>query len=178
MEWKDLATTVGKVAPVLGTVLGGPVGTIAGTAGALICNLFGDDVEPTPKAILKAINGDPESMLKLRQLEVDEKLQLMRLQEKQIEADLENVKSARKRETILTKSGSASGWIPPAIISTVITIGFGFMVYYVLSMTTEPSQAAVLMLGILGTGFTAVINYYLGSSAGSARKDNMVQGKG
>lgn len=35
---------------------------------------------------------------------------------------------------------------------------------------------ALVLLGSLGTAFGAVVNYYLGSSLGSAQKTAMIQG--
>jgi hypothetical protein len=43
LEWKDVAAAVGKVAPLLGTLVGGPAG---GAIGGLIAAALG--TEPTP----------------------------------------------------------------------------------------------------------------------------------
>jgi hypothetical protein len=36
-------------------------------------------------------------------------------------------------------------------------------------------EALTIMLGSLGTGFTMVLAYYFGSSAGSAKKDETIK---
>ena len=38
MEWKDVANVVGKAAPILGTLLGGPAGA---AVGALVASALG-----------------------------------------------------------------------------------------------------------------------------------------
>ena len=64
MDWKDVAETVGKVAPTLGGMFAGPAG--AG-AGALLARALG--VEETPEAVSKAVQADPQAALKVREVE-------------------------------------------------------------------------------------------------------------
>lgn len=60
------------------------------------------------------------------------------------------------------------------VVSTVVVIGFiGVTLLY---MTQKLSGAAVpeilsILLGALATNFTAVVGYWIGSSSGSAAKD-------
>ena len=60
-----LKSIIGTVAPKLGTALGGPLGGMAGT---LIQGALGVDTED---AALKALESDPDSLLKLKQAEQD-----------------------------------------------------------------------------------------------------------
>lgn len=58
--------------------------------------------------------------------------------------------------------------------------GFGFIGVTVLYMTRKLDGAAVpeilsILLGALATNFTAVVGYWIGSSSGSAQKDNAIQ---
>ncbi|TGW14462.1 hypothetical protein EIL50_05420, partial [bacterium NHP-B] len=68
MDWKDLGKTVVSAAPVLGGLLGGPVGTAAGT---LIASVFG--VDPNPEAVAKAVKDDPEAFVRLKEIELNHK---------------------------------------------------------------------------------------------------------
>ena len=63
MKWSDVAGVVGKAAPLLGTVLGGPAG---GAVGGLVAAALG--VEQTPEAVQQAA-ADPAAAAKLRELE-------------------------------------------------------------------------------------------------------------
>ena len=63
LEWKDISETVGKFAPLLGTVLGGPAG---GAIGALVAQTLG--VENKPDAVYEAIKHSPEIAVRLIRL--------------------------------------------------------------------------------------------------------------
>ena len=171
MSWADVGKVVAKAAPVLGAVLGGPVGAIAGAAGALVSSFLGVDADP--EAITKAM-ADPETLVKLKQLESDERQRLLEWQSTQLNAELENVKSAREREVALAQAGHGASWAT-SIVSCIVTIGFFVMLYLVISGgKAELGDAGLMLLGTLATGFGAVINYYLGSSIGSAAKDRFL----
>lgn len=64
------------------------------------------------------------------------------------------------------------------IVSTVVVIGFiGVTVLY---MTQKLNGSAVpeilsILLGALATNFTAVVGYWIGSSASSSAKDTTIQ---
>lgn len=63
MNWDKVKSLVGKSAPLLGTLVGGPVGT----AVTMLASAFGTDA--TPDAIEKAIMADPDAALRLKSLE-------------------------------------------------------------------------------------------------------------
>ncbi|OBQ52675.1 hypothetical protein [Halodesulfovibrio spirochaetisodalis] len=171
MDWKDLGMSVAKVAPVLGAALGGPVGAIAGAAGTLISSFLG--VEPEPQAVAAALN-DPKVLVSLKKLEVEQQEQVMAWQRVQLEVELRNVQDARAREVALAKAGHGGAWVT-GIVSLVVICGFFWMLREVVS-APQVSEPALLLLGSLGTAFGAVVNYYLGSSLGSYRKDKAGSG--
>ena len=59
------------------------------------------------------------------------------------------------------------------LVSTIVSIGFFAMLYLVIKneIPAGSRDLANIMLGSLGTSFTAVVGYWVGSSIGSARKD-------
>lgn len=171
MSWADVGKVVAKAAPVLGAVLGGPVGAVAGAAGALLGSVLG--VDSDPEAVTKAL-ADPETLVKIKRIESDERQRLLEWQSTQLNAELENVKSAREREVALAQAGHGASWAT-SIVSCIVTIGFFVMLYLVISGgKAELGDAGLMLLGTLATGFGAVINYYLGSSIGSAAKDRFL----
>jgi hypothetical protein len=170
MDWKDIASTVAKAAPILGGVLGGPVGAVAGAAGTLISSFLG--VEPEPQAVAKALEN-PDTLLELKKLEVQQQKQLLTWQQSQLNAELQNVQVARAREVALAKAGHGGAWVT-GVVALVVICGFFWMLNIVVS-TPDVSEPALLLLGSLGTAFGAVVNYYLGSSLGSFRKDEAQQ---
>lgn len=171
MDWKAVGKTVATAAPILGSVLGGPVGMIAGAAGSLLASVLG--VEADPEAVNKALM-DPASFVKLREIEAGERARLLEWQAEQLRADLENVKSARDREVKLAQAGSAAAWATTAV-AVIVTAGFFAMLWLVLTGEQKTmGEAAILLLGTLAAGFGGVVNYYLGSSLGSQQKTSII----
>lgn len=169
MDWKDVGKLIGKAAPVLGAVLSGPAGLIVSAAGALVSSKLG--CESTPEAVSSVLAASPEALVKIRQIEADERARLLDYQTMQTQFDLENLKSARLRESEVAKTGSWISWAT-TIVSIVITLGFFAMLVVVLKTGSEEiGEAGVLLLGSLSSAFGAVVQYYLGSSLGSAKKE-------
>jgi roadblock/LC7 domain-containing protein len=79
MNWKDVAGLVSKIAPVLGGALLGPGGA---AAGKLLSEVLG--VESSPDKVLEALKSDPAAIVKIRELESNERI---RLQELSVQAD-------------------------------------------------------------------------------------------
>lgn len=74
MDWKDLGKVVGSVAPILGTLIGGPAGT---AVGALIASALG--TSNTPDAVQQALQTNPDAAVKLAQIEKDRQVELQNL---------------------------------------------------------------------------------------------------
>ena len=79
MGWKDVGKTVAKFAPILGTILGGPAGAVAGAAGSLLSQYLG--VEDSPDAVQAALTQDPDAAVKIQKLLVDKEVELQRMAE-------------------------------------------------------------------------------------------------
>lgn len=83
MSWKSIANTVGKIAPTLGSLLGGKAGEVVGS---LIATTLG--VENTPDAVSEALRINPEIAYKLAELESTERVKLRELLLEQAKAEL------------------------------------------------------------------------------------------
>lgn len=83
MKWSDLAQTIGKVAPTIGSLLGGSVGA---SVGGLISTALG--VDNTPSAVSVALMNDPQTMIKIKELENshEERLKEIQLEENRLDA--------------------------------------------------------------------------------------------
>lgn len=86
MDWKDVATTIAKSAPILGTILGGPAGAAIGAASSIIASALG--VENTPDAVSQALQVNPDAAVKLAQIEKDRQVELQSLAMQQANAQL------------------------------------------------------------------------------------------
>ena len=89
----------------------------------------------------------------------------------ELEAILGDVQSARAQTVELAKAGSGIAWGAP-VVSVVVTLGFlGFLTLYFTGQVPSETGIASLLVGTLAAGFTQTVNYWLGSSAGSQKKD-------
>ena len=74
MDWSKIKSVVAKAAPMLGTVLGGPLG---GAAGSLIAAGLG--VEDSPEAVMQALSQDPAALAKVKEIESNNQVEIQRL---------------------------------------------------------------------------------------------------
>jgi hypothetical protein len=169
MNFKDLGKfLVQKGLPIVGAALSGgnPL-----TVAAMIANAF--NANPSdPADIINKINLDPNSQIKLLELQQTHEIELTKLA---LQAEIENNKdraSARQREVDIAKAGQRD-WMP-AILATLIVLGFFSVLYAIMTTAGDPTDKDVLniMLGVLGAQFAAVYSYYFGSSASSRNKDS------
>ena len=148
----DLIAMVSKFAPAIGTALGGPLGGLAVSA---IAEKLGvaDEVE----AVTKAIKADPESAIKLQQLENDK-----------FKAVLADKDSARNREATIATSEKApliNKLVSPVLALIVVVAWVG--IQYTLLNTTVPQEMRELVARVLGTldgALMVILSYYFGAS--------------
>lgn len=74
ITWKEVGATVAKAAPILGAVLGGPVGAGVAGIGSLVAATLG--VESTPQAVNDVLKADPAAMVKVIELQESSKVRL------------------------------------------------------------------------------------------------------
>lgn len=169
-DWKKI---VSAVAPTLGTALGGPLGGLALStlSNALLGKPDGSasEIEAAmaaagPDALLKVREADNAFATRMRELDID--------LEKVHQADRAD---ARGREA---KTGDR---LTPRLLASVIVGGFLAMVWYVLSgqvqALKDPVAAGLIgtLIGYVSAKADQVVSYYFGSSAGSQRKDELLQ---
>ena len=65
------------------------------------------------------------------------------------------------------------------IVSVLVLLQFSFACFLVLyhEMPKGSEQAALVLLGSLANSGTMVVGYWVGSSVGSARKEEILRGK-
>ena len=163
-DWKSLVKTV---APVLGGAIGGPAGALAtrAIAGALLGDEDADE-DQIAEAMRKA---SPETLLALKKADNDFAVQMKELGVKIETIHADDRANARQRQ-IETKD------FMPAVIALAALTGF-FGILATMAFIPLPPDAAqpfAVMLGALGTLVTQIGAYYFGSSAGSAKKNEMI----
>lgn len=144
-----------------------------------------------PVEAQRALDADPSAAtaLKIRLAEIaleQEKLQRDAADAAR-KAELDDLRSRiadtqRARSTMveLARTGSVTVWGAP-IISAVVTIGFFGVLLTMVVANYDPGQNQFLtsvlniIVGALVAAFTAVVNFWIGSSEGSRSKDAAVQ---
>ena len=181
-NWKDVGNAVGKIAPVLGTVVGGPAG---GAVGALISQALG--TENNPESVIKALSTDPEVAIKLKQLEIDKQELLNSHIEQIAQIELDYVKesvkdkeSARNREVEALKSGS--GNTTQNLLAIIGVLAFFGLAFYVVTvgipnMSKEESFIIGTVVGSVMMIGKEIYGYYFGSSSGSKEKTRQMGSK-
>jgi hypothetical protein len=171
-DWKNLVRTV---APGLATALGGP---LAGAAVQTISTAVLGKPDGTEEEVAIAVaSGGADALLKLKEAE-----NAFAIKMKELGVDLEKVhagdrNSAREREV---KTGDV--WTPRILAATIIG-GFLAMVASVLlgkvTGITDPVAAGMIgtLIGYVSAKADQVVSYYIGSSAGSAAKTDLVARK-
>lgn len=177
----NLKTAIGSIAPVLASMLGGP---LAGTAVTALEGAFGlapgagaDAVTQvvqaglTPEAIAAVRAADQAHAEKLKQLDVD----VLKLNADH-DAALETIAagdrdSARKREV------AVRGWTVPALAWLIVSSSLGLVAATVTgNITKDPALAGQvgIVTGYLLNESKQIITYYFGSSASSQAKDAVI----
>lgn len=153
-------------APLIGSALAGPLGAAAATFVADKLGLENKTIEAVSSALTDT-KLSPEQITSIREAELEfqkfceqNKIDLARL-------NVDNTKSARDM-LVATKSKT------PEVLSFVITLGFFGILGYMLAMESKPAEPLLIMLGSLGTAWVAIVNFWFGSSNGSARKSELL----
>lgn len=74
MNWSEIGNIVGKAAPMVGTLLGGPAGA---AVGALVASAL--DVPGDPESVSAALSASPDALAKITELQINAKVQLQQL---------------------------------------------------------------------------------------------------
>jgi len=152
-----------SVAPTLATALTGPQG---GAAVAVMAKKLG--VEDTVEAVTKAIQGDPEAAMKLREISL-----------KEIEMADKDRDSARNREAQIAMSEYApliNKVVTPVLALSVTLLSFVlFAILIFVDVKPEAKDILIYILGVLSAAVTQILSYYFGSSVGSKDKDDQLR---
>ena len=159
MNWKKVGKTVGKIAPMLGTALGGPGG---GAIGALVASAL--NVANDPDSIEEAVKNDPDAAVKLREVELQHKERLELIAFKTLSKELgdkANARDAHKHNPM------------PAIICVGLTvmIAFSSWMLFTLNIPGANKEIAYLLFGTVIAKWGDSIAYWVGTTRSSAEKD-------
>lgn len=166
LNWKDVGQAIGKAAPLLGGVLGGPVGAAAGSLVASCLN-----VEATPQTIMDALNNDPDAALKLKQLEIDNRANIMNWYTAQFKIEADDRKNARQA-AIDGGDRERLFWLSVFLFC----VAFG-MEGIILMWGFDPRVSGELVGRVLGTVDTLAVTvtvYWFGTSRSNQDNESML----
>jgi hypothetical protein len=187
------AATGAALGPI-GAIAGGVLGALTDVLPALGVHLFGDHgqavaqsaiqiasaitgkTDPTP-ADIAALTPDQATELRVQLAQVSAQADAV-AQSAQVEAlkaALADVANARSATVDLAKVGSHIAWGAPAV-SIMVLATFAAVMAVAMLRTLPPGSESILqmLLGSLGTMAASVVSYWVGSSAGSAAKNDLL----
>jgi len=146
--WDSIKDTVGSVAPIAGSLLGGPAGS---AVGSMVASALG--VSNTPDAVAAAIKSDPQAAIKIRQIEAQ-------LEQTRLEVRGQAIQAEATGESWLQRN-----WRPLTMIWFSILVG-GYWFGYTPENLSEEAILSLFGLIKLGLG-----GYVLGRSAEKITKE-------
>lgn len=160
MSWKNV---IGELVPMAGTLIGGPLGgAVANKVATALGLKDGASNDEIDSALATA---SPEVLAQIK-ADLNEHLEKM----KSLDVDLERIASgdrdsARRRQVDMNDK-------TPAILATVVTIGFFSVLGYMMAkgIPEQGGEALLMLLGALSAAWGGIVQYYFGSSAGSKQK--------
>lgn len=165
--WNVAKGILATVAPVLGTAIGGPFGGMA--ARIITKTLLGEESDDPAIAAEAIRNATPDQLLALKKADHEFQSHMKELDIRLEEISADDRDSARRRQ-IETKDR-----MPAAIALAALTGFFGILLAMVfVDIPPAAAQPLAVMLGALGGLVASIGNYYFGSSAGSAKKNDIL----
>lgn len=164
LTWQDVGLAVGKFAPLVGGIVGGPIGAGVGEVGSMIARALGCDA--TPDAVMAAVQKDPEAGVKLAKIEADEKVRLAQIASDQaVQRHHDAVADRGSARDLKIKTGSKMPeWLTALTIA--VLIGAGAVIAggndKLFASTVAVSFATMLMKDI-GMMVRKVYTYWFGS---------------
>lgn len=161
MNWSDLGKKVADFAPLLGSALG-PVG--AGV-GALISSEFG--TENTPDAINSFLVGNPESKVKLKEIELTHKTRLQQIKLETLQAELGDKANARQAHSQSKM---------PAYLSIGLTVLIALLVFllFYVDVPTGSREVLFMLLGVVVKEWGSAMQFWFGTTRSSADKTRLM----
>lgn len=167
--WKGVKSVAGGALDVVeATGIGGPVGKLAKS---IVAPLLGLDEGATKEQIeAKVAEANPELLLQLRKADAEFRTRL-----RELDVEVERIyagdrDSARKREITL------KDWMPK-VLAFMVVGGYVGLQYYILTQELPAANLNIILrsFGIIEGAVLTVLVYYFGSSAGSARKTEILE---
>jgi len=159
--WENIKEIVGTVAPIAGSLLGGPIG---GTVGSMVAGLLG--VEDDPKSIERELRNNPDALLKLKTLDADERIKSLNAMYKD-RADARNmsIKVQSSADWLVRSTGSMI-----AIFTVASAFVMDMYLLYLSVTNGEINSIFTLIAGGTTVKSAQVLSFYFGDAKANADK--------
>ena len=181
MNWSDIGGIIGKAAPVVGTLLGGPAGA---AVGALVASALGTANDPD--AVSAALASDPSALARVQELQINAKVQLQQLavtaennrlqaEATQYAAEAADRDSARQLAATQTRD-----FIRPAITVILLLGALSILVCIFTGVGLEALQNPVaastisLLIGLWFSELKQTLGFYFGMTKESQKQSAVI----
>lgn len=168
----NLADILSRAAPWLAAAAAGPAG-LAGMAIKTAAEALGSSAQ-TAQDLAAAVQGaSPEQMVSLRMAEMEFERRMREMGFQHV-TELEGI-AAKDRDSARSMQVANKSFMP-ALLSVLVTAGYLLILSGMLAgwLKTSDSQALLLMLGSLGTGWGMVLSFWFGSTRTSEDKTRLI----
>ena len=177
MNWSDVGSIVTKSAPYIGGLLGGPAGA---AVGALIANELG--VKNDPDSINSAILASPDAIARIKEVEINAKIQLQQLAVQMVQVDTaQYVAEAADRDSARTLATAQPNDMVRPTLTFVMLAGSLFIVGAILlgvatEVLKDPIVAATAgtILGVWLSMTKDTIAFWFGMTKESQKQNAIV----
>lgn len=162
LTWKDIAGAVGNVAPILGTLVGGPAGA---AVGAMIASGLG--CGNTPDDVKTALATNPDAAVKLAQIEKDRQVDLQQLvvqaEQNRLAADTAAIQAVNNTMIAETKAEHWASWLWRPFLGFTLGIML-FGTYFVLPLLHLPVPVIPEYVWALYASILGVASWFRGKA--------------
>ena len=160
-DLKNLVPVVEKFSPVVAKLLPPPFGTLVSYGLEVLFNAQHGNTQD----LIDKINSDPDAAGKIQQFELEHQDLVEKLESSDYQASLLDTQSARERELKSEEITGKFDWVQHTC-ALIVVIGFFATCFTIEVKKVDQADHDILymLLGILGTVFTQIYQYYFGSS--------------
>jgi hypothetical protein len=169
-DWKE---TLSKVAPMIGTAIGGPFGGMAASAALNVLGVTPEKGREEDQLQEALVGMTPDQAIQLKTANQNwlKTMKELGLKEKELHA--------RDRDSARGLAKETGIW-PQIILSVIYTIAYGVVLYcFMTGKLSVPEDQKILfgsLIGILTGAQVQILNFWFGSSSGSKEKTNKLSG--
>ena len=152
MDFKDIASSVSKYAPLLGSIIT-ETNPLAGIVVMALSKVFNTE----PVNLTQAIQTTTDAQAKLVQVESEHR-------ENIIQYHVQDRISAREREVKMVQLTGKRDWVMD-VLAGIVIIGFFCLCLIVLFFDMSDDKLVNLLIGQASSSFAFCLSYYFGASS-------------